>query len=236
MARTGAYSSVSLEGETFGNNALGYDAFAQTTVDVAKRMGIYCFPSLIVAGFGRESRGEVQIDVEPSEITGLKWTERGELRELGAVVTTCNISKDIGVRALGHLETLAKQANLPIEAEHIDVEGTGPGCHVTVWAKYEQGFGGAAGLGTRGIKVETLCQIAYAETMRWIESNACLDGYIADQILIPCVFATDSSTFTVSALSARLLTAVWVVKQFLPIHLTVSNVRESCRTILAHSI
>src|SRR5687768_13501267 len=70
MARTGVYSKLTAHGETYGNHMLTYDYFANVTLQAYRRMGLYAFPEMPVAGFGRGSRGEVRLEIEPSEILG----------------------------------------------------------------------------------------------------------------------------------------------------------------------
>jgi RNA 3'-terminal phosphate cyclase (ATP) len=54
-----------------------------------------------------------------------------------------------------------------------------------------------------------------------MSSNATVDPFLADQILLTAVFAEGETNFKVSRLTQRLLTTIWVVKQFAPIHITV---------------
>ena len=221
LSRTGVYCSVIAEGETYGLNALGYDAFANTTLAALKKLGLYAFPSQTIAGFGRESRGEVLLDVEPSSIQGGDWTSRGRLKELGGVVATSRLSASVGERAISHLNNLARGTDVPLFVELADTESSLPGCHITLWAHYEHGFGGAAVMGAKSVRVESLAQSAFDELLDWMRADACVDPYIADQILVPSVVAEGPTTFSVSRLTQRLLTCVWVVKQFTPIHITV---------------
>lgn len=221
LAGSGAYSSLECEGETYGAGSLGYDAFAEGTLSVLKRAGLYAFPDLQEAGYGRESRGCVSLDVEPSALVGLKWTERGRHLGMRASVVSSGIPPQVGERAAGHLKRLAQNSGLEIETEARVVEAAKPGVHVTVWAEYERGQGGGAAMGGRGVQAESLAQAAFAETMAFMESDACLDAYLADQCLLPLVLAEGPSAFKVSKLTQRFLTAVWVVKRFTPIRLTV---------------
>jgi RNA 3'-terminal phosphate cyclase (ATP) len=231
LARTGVYCSVIAEGETYGTNALSFDAFAATTLGVLKKMGLYAFPTQTVAGFGRESRGEVLLDVEPSSIQGVELTSRGLLKELGGVVATSRLSASVAERAISHLHNLARGSDVPLTIEHTDTESIAPGCHVTLWAHYERGFGGAAVMGAKSVRVEALAQNAFDELLDWMRGEACVDPYIADQILVPCVIAEGPSTFSVSRLTQRLLTCVWVVKQFTPIHITVRGSENKPGTV-----
>ena len=62
LARAGAYSSVSVYGETYGHGILSYDYFANVTVEAMKRLGLYSFPELLRAGYGRNSIGQATLD------------------------------------------------------------------------------------------------------------------------------------------------------------------------------
>lgn len=221
LARAGAYSSLECEGETYGAGSLGYDAFAECTLSVLRRMGLYAFPDLQEAGYGRESRGSVSLDIEPSALAGLKWTERGKTVGMHARIVTSGLPRDIAERAVGHLKRLAQNSGLQMDAEAREVPAAKPGVYVTVWAEYERGMGGGAAMGGRGIQVESLAQGAFTEAMAFMETDACLDAYLADQVLLPLVLSPESSAFRVSRLTQRFLTSVWVVKRFTPIRLTV---------------
>lgn len=221
LARTGAYSTLECEGETYGVGSLGYDAFADGTLAVLKRLGLYAYPDLQEAGFGRESRGCVSLDVEPSLLSGLNWTERGRALGIKGRVVTSMLPREVGERCAAHLRRLASTAGLEIDAEAREIPSQRPGIHVTVWTEYERGRGGGAAMGGRGIPAEQLAQTAFAETTNFIESGACLDQYLADQVLLPLALASEGSAFRVSRLTQRFLTAVWVLKRFTPIRLTV---------------
>jgi len=226
LARSGVYSSLIVEGETYGSNAISYDYFANVTLAAFRKMGLYAFPELTVAGFGRESRGAVSLDVEPSALVGIDWSDRGSLRSVNAVVATSLIPNSVGERILSHLKNLAQTAGFKIDAQHVDVPCNGPGAFVTAWAVYERGMGGGTAMGARGIRGETLAQFAFQELFDWMAGSATTDPYLADQILLPLVLAESSSTFSVSRLTLRFLTIVWVIKQFTPIHITVRGVEN----------
>ncbi len=221
LARTGAFSSVSVAGETYGHNALGFEAFSKLTLHVLRRMGIYAYPQLNTAGFGRESSGEVSLDVEPSVIRGLQWTDRGSFKGLYATITSAGIPGNVAARAETHLHLLANNNGQKIEVERIPVESNQANIYINVWAEYENGIGGGASIGARGLRVESLAQSAYEETVDWMTGDATLDPFLPDQILLPVVLSDEPSSFKISRLTSRFLTTVWVIKQFLPIHITV---------------
>lgn len=234
LARTGTYSCISVEGETHGANAISYDGFANVTLQALKRMGIYAFPELARAAFGRDSAGEVLLDVEPSALNGLQWGDRGGLRGLHATVTTSHAPVSAGERGVLHLKRLAQSANLPIEIEMVSVAANGPGAFITVWAEYERGLGSGAATGSRGMRMEAVAQAAFEEVFDWMASNATVDPYLADQIILPLALAGEPSVISVSRLTSRLLTIIWVIKQFIPIHITVRGKENEPGVITIH--
>ena len=226
LARSGVYSSLQVEGETFGSNSLSLDYFANVALPALKATGLYAFPELIRAGFGRESSGQVSLDVEPSSLNGINWPDRGALRKVQAIVTTCSLPVTVAERIGSHLQRMSQNAGIKLQIEHQEVEGENRGVFVTAWATYERGLGGGTAMGSTSIRAETIAQMAFEELFEWMSTSSTTDPYLADQILLPLVLAESSSVFTVSRLTQRFLTSVWVVKQFLPIHITVRGVEN----------
>jgi RNA 3'-terminal phosphate cyclase (ATP) len=223
LVHTGSFSETSAEGETFGNNTLSYDSFSECTLEALKKLGAYAQSTLKEAAFGRESNGLVSLEVEPSFIAGVDWAERGQLEEVTAYVSYSHLTEAIPQRAASHLITLARQAKLKMNIELQKVSAPSPGIHVSICARYERGFGSGSMMGTRGVRVEAVAASAFDQLFDYIQSKAAIDSYLADQLLLFGVFAHDSVTFSVSNISQRLLTAIWVVKQFMPIRISVTG-------------
>lgn len=224
LARSGAFSHLSVEGETYGHNALGYEVFSEVVLTLYRKFGIEVFPELVRAGFGRDSDGEVRVEIEPSAVQGVNWDERGRLHGLHAIITTGELSPNISGRAHSHVKKLAESAQVPIEIESRHVPSNGPGAFMSIWARYDKGLGTGVAMGTKGLRSEALAQMAFEECLDWMTSDATLDPYLADQALVPAVLAQEPSFFKISRLTQRFLTSVWVVKQFVPLHLTVRGI------------
>ena len=223
IARGGAYTELKVIGETYGNNTLTYDYFANVTLGAARRMGLYAYPRQEVSGFGRENYGEVYLDIEPSALQGVEWLSRGAMRRCQALVVTAQLPPTIGARAVSHIERLAHFSGLKMRVETQEVPGSSPGAVVTIWAEFDQGFGGVAVLASRGVRVETVAQGAFEAISTFLTSEATVDAYLADQMLLLGVLAEGRTAFTVPRLTQRLLTMIWVIKQFSPIHVTVTG-------------
>lgn len=221
LAKSGAMSSLESTGETFGNSSLSYDYFENVVARAWIKMGLYIEPKLVEAGFTRDSAGEVNLEIEPSAIQALKWSQRKTLRSAHAILTVCELPGLISARGVEHLQGLAKSAGVPIQIEIKKPSSTRPGAFVTLWAEYENGLGGTTMMGSRGLRMESLVQSAFEQLLNWMSLPATLDQHLCDHILIPAILADGVTQFSVPKLTRRFLSSVWVVKQFLPIRITV---------------
>ncbi len=234
LARTGAYSELTVDGETFGMNALSYDAFANVTLPVLRNLGIHAFAEQTRAGFGRESAGEVRLEIEPSAVVPIKWSDRGRLNGVHAILSTSGVAAALIDRAKSHLKKLAQNVSVSLNFEHIEVGSPIPGAYLTLWAEYDKGLGSATGMAMKGMRIESLMQATFEELLDWMSGPATVDPYLADQILIPAVLAEGESTFKVSRLTSRFLTTAWVIKQFLPVHITIRGSEGTAGTVSVH--
>jgi len=221
LARSGAYSSTVCIGETYGANSLTFDYFSNVILFAMRKMGLYAFADQTRAGFGRESLGSVAMDVEPSVLTGLKWSSRGKLLDCQAKIAFSQLPPMIPNRGLEHLRHLSQTSGVPIKTSSEEVKADRPGVFLTLWAQYERGAAGSVAMGQRGVRVESLAQRAFDELSSWITTEATVDPFVAEQLLVPGIFAEGETTFRTSKITDRFLTSVWVAKQFAPIRVTV---------------
>lgn len=231
LARTGAYSSVVARGETYGLASLSYDYFANATLLAYRKLGLFAIANQQAGGFGRMGQGEVLLDVEPSYLQGFNGDDRGQLRGIHAIVTTSDLPDSVGHRGVAHLERLAQNVGMQIRAEASRVLSREPGAFITVWAEYDRGVGGGGVMGQKGVRVEAVAQQAFQSVFDFIRSGATFDPFLADQVIVAAALAEGETTFKVSRLTERFLTQVWVIKQFLPIPITIKGTVDQPGTV-----
>lgn len=220
LARGGRMSKVILEGETYNPNTLTFDAFEHATLHVHRQQGVVAFPQLEMAGFGFANFGEVGLEVEPSAFLGLKWETRGALVGGNAVIAHSEIPPATVDRGLELLSGLFQARGIRAEVSEHKVPARSPGLHVTCWVEFERGMGTGQATGQRGVKIETVVNAAMESLTNWLDTDATLDPYLADQALLIAALAEEPSVFTTSSVTKRLTTMAWVIKEFLPIHVT----------------
>lgn len=221
LARTGAYSKLAAHGETYNPNTLTYDIFERGTLAAYRRLGLYAYPELHSAGFGFGSHGEVSLQIEPSALSGLPWAERGRLVGAHAVVVTAQLRDGIGERGAEHARALLSTLRTEVDTETFEVVAKGPGTYASLFAFFENGLLSAGAMGARGIRIEDVVGRAFQELSGYLGTDATVDPYLADQLLLPAVISEGRTEFKTPVVTARLQTMAWVIKQFLPIHITI---------------
>ncbi|HAP42298.1 MAG TPA: hypothetical protein DCQ94_21480 [Nitrospira sp.] len=221
LARAGGYSQLTLVGETHNNNTLTYDSFERVTLAAHRRQGLYAFPSLLTAGYGYAARGEVAVEIEPSAFEPIVLNSRGDLLRCRAVISGSDVPQPMLDDAADQIRGRFAEIQLECEAEAIMVRGRSPGLSITIWSEFENGFGSASATMQRGMNLQQTLHRAWAGFLEWMESNATVDAYLADQLLLPAALCEGRSAFRTPKVTRRLQTMAFVIKQFLPIKITI---------------
>ena len=221
LARAGGYSEVAVLGETHNEHTVGYDAFERVQISALRRFGLYAFPSLVTPGFGFGAQGEVRMEVEPSALIGADMSKRGDLVSIHAVVTTGDLPARTGEKIERRVLELADEKEMDIEVEYVPLASRSKGASVTVWAEFEGGIGSGNASLERGKTPERVADVAFERFLDWFETDATVDAFLADQLLMTAAFAEGRTVYTTPAVTRRLTTMAWVIKQFVPIHITI---------------
>lgn len=221
LARAGGISTVIIEGETFNTNALSYDSFEMATLRLHRKQGVYAFTRMEHAGFGHAGYGEFSLEVEPSVFGGFSWMKRGELRSVTALVSYADVQDSFVARVDDQLKTVFQQRDIAVEIEHHEVVSKARGSFITLVGEFEHGLGSSGILVPAGSRADVAVQAVYSAFLDWYRSDACVDPFLADQALIAAAMSEEPTQLTTSNVTPRLLSIAWVIKQFLPVHLTI---------------
>lgn len=221
LARTGAYSAFDLKGETYNPNTLTFDAFTAASLRLHARQGLVATAEQTYAGFGYAALGEVHVEVEPSSLHGFEWLGKGGVIHVRGVLAYADLHRDIVDRGLKTAEGLAQAAGYTLELQALETNSRTPGVHMTFIAEYERGLGSGQAMGTRGLRMERVIDQAWEQLEQFMRSPGTLDSYLADQALVTAAFANSPTTFLTERITPRLQTMAWVIKQFMPIEITI---------------
>ncbi|MDQ2986852.1 MAG: hypothetical protein M3R13_09060 [Armatimonadota bacterium] len=216
LARAGALSYVSCRGGTHIPFAPTYEYFRSVTLPAMACAGVVGVSSMTSAGYPPRGGGLVDLEIEPSALSGFNWAERGELKLCKAFVVGSELPEAVMKRGANHIANLAGREGIEMEIETIRPTSPSPGAAVTCIAIFESGFGGYQSIGERGKAMETVCDEAFSDLITWLNGDATADEFLADQMLIPAAFSGEQCYYKTNRITPTLTTAAWVIKQFMP--------------------
>ncbi len=231
LSRTGAYSTISLQGETHNNNTLTFDAFELSTIRAHAAQGLGIYANLMQAGFGFAGRGDCRIEIEPSALQSIEWPTRGELKSVIARITAVNMHSGAITDARTAIERHMADIEQEPQVEVIEIGGPETGLSVLFAAQFERGFGSSSACLNRGGRATDAVDRAWGLFDEFMGSTASVDPFLADQLLMTAALAEGRTVYTTSNITRRLQTIAWVIKQFLPIAITIKGTEGAPGTI-----
>ena len=195
-----------------------------------EKMGCAIFTQIIRYGFYPKGGGKVKVTIEPTEqLKPLVLTERGKfLRIDGKSIATSHLKQ--AKVAERQLESAEKILGAITNKSHNYVDSLSDGSTMQLHADYENCRVGAGALGQRGKPAEKVGEEAANLLNAQMDSGACLDRWMTDQILPFIALATvqtkKPSEVSVAELSNHALTNAWVIEQFLPVKFDIQGEKK----------
>ncbi|MCR4438533.1 MAG: RNA 3'-terminal phosphate cyclase [bacterium] len=175
-------------------------------------------------GFYPEGGGLVRMVVEPAgPVRPLGRTERGELRKVTGVSAVARPDKSIAERQRRQALRRLAAIGIHAEIELLSLPAPSPGTFLLLLASFAQSQCCYYALGERGKPAERVADEAVSQLERFLATDAAVDEYVADQLVIPLLLAEGLSELRVARLSRHLLTNIEVVRSFLPVVIEVAG-------------
>lgn len=215
LARTKSASKVSIIGGTHVRWSPCFHYLDWQWTHYISQIGCHIDLHLERAGFYPQGGGCIHVGIQPvDEISSLELVERGRLRRIYGVSIACNLPQHISdrqrKRAIERLKTLKCDLDVAIQR----MPSNNKGSLLCLVAEFENGRGCYFGLGERGLPAERVADVAVGQLFDFIESDGCVDQYLADQMLLPLAFASGSSKFRTSMITKHLTTNANVINAF----------------------
>jgi RNA 3'-terminal phosphate cyclase (GTP) len=187
--------------------------FQHIFCDFMKRMGIDIGVEILKYGFYPKGGGKVRVSLSPQqEIKPLNFTERGKLERID---TWSIASENLRNARVAERQVEGAREFLKYDFGKSNIIYTptlSPGSSVHIHAHFKNCKLGASSLGERGTPAENVGGKAARLLKKQIDSGACLDEWMADQI-IPYL-ALYGGKVSVSEITEHAKTNIWVCEQF----------------------
>ena len=225
LAFAEAESRVEIRGGTHVPWSPCYHFLERQWAPWLRRAGIEIRLELKRAGFYPQGGGEMQASIRPvAGLHALRCTEAGALKDLAVLSAACNLPEHVAERqkkrALERLEEFDIEPRVEMPK---NLPAQGKGSFVVLTAEREQGAGCYAALGAIGKPAEKVADEAAKALAAFVRSDAVMDEYLADQILLPLSLVPAESEYTTCCVTGHLTTNAEVIRRFIPAEIRVEG-------------
>ncbi len=170
-------------------------------------------------GWYPKGGGKIKAGISPvSRLRSAEHAQRGELKEIHALSAVSNLPMSIGERQRDQLiRRFHSQGFKTPRVETVNAPSPGTGTFVFLMCNSEGGTAGFTSLGQKGKRAEAVADDACSDLFRFLASNAAVDEYLADQLILYTALAKGRSSMVTERITTHLKTSMWVVEQFLPV-------------------
>lgn len=208
--------------------------FQHILCDFLAKMGIKVKIQTVKYGFYPKGGGKVGIDIEPcKKPLPLVLERRGPLERMDvwSIAAERLKAKHVAER---QVESFERALGMPVTNRNVIYAPTlSPGSSVHAHAHYSNCKLGAGALGEPGKPAEKVGEEAALLLKKQVDSGACLDRWMADQILPFVALAAEQgqSKFSVAEITNHCLTNSWTIEKFLPVKFGIEGTKGGPGTI-----
>jgi len=193
------------------------DHFRYVFLKILEKMGPKVEIEILKRGYYPEGGAKLKAKIFPAKLKPINLTERGKIKKIliisGASQSLKN--KKVAERQVAGVKEILGKLNLPIEEKIEYYETQSPGSQICLITEFENTILGMDNLGKIGKRAEDVGKEAAIELLKEEKTQACLDRYLADQILPYMALAEGRSQVTVSEITEHCKTNIWVIEKFI---------------------
>ena len=220
-------SSVTLRGGTHVPWSPSVHYLREIFIPMAAKFGFQGSIRLSRWGWYPKGGGEAFAQVQPSvDWRGVDFQHRGRLQAIHATSAGSNLPEHIINRQQNQIKKRLGRFDSLVNIERVKGTSIGQGTLVFLKAEFENVRAGFSALGARGKRAERVADEACQELVDFVKSDAAIEPYLADQLVLPMALAKGESRFTTSQITRHLTTNIWLVQQFLPVRFEVNGAEK----------
>ncbi|PRD23939.1 UNVERIFIED_CONTAM: rtcA [Trichonephila clavipes] len=206
-------SELTISGGTHNPLAPTADFIEHCFLPALEKLGIEVEFNLNKAGFFPIGAGEIQIKIQPWQNRNkLSLLDRGTLQSTEAFAAVLNLSEEAQI-AQRELATLNKRLKLDTQ-QQFHLNGISQGNTAYVKVEHQQHIQLFTALGEMRKSAEQIANHLAEQVKQYIKSNAAIDEYLADQLLLPLALG-QGGEFTAQCISEHSRTQATMIEKFI---------------------
>ena len=218
-------TTLEIKGGTAGLGSPTIEYVKYITFPSIASLGLHLSEVQIIRqGFYPKGQGMVKVKFDPvKKLNAINLTERGDVENIHGISIAGSLPQDVAERQKwGAIELLDEHEFDPHIQTSLEKTAS-PGTSITLTAHCKKTILGADAIGKLGIRAEEIGKQCAEELIASIKSNAALDKWIADQILIFLALAHGKSQVTVEKITEHCQTNIMVIEQMLGVKFEINN-------------
>ncbi len=223
LCLVGRASTVTITGGTHVPWSPSFHYLQWQWLPFLQKMGVRAQVFLDLAGFYPQGGGRIHANIQPAgQLHPLQLRERGALRAIHCLSMTANLPEHVLRRQADRVaQRLGK--TYPLRIETAQVKSRFKGTMLLLLAEFESGQACYFGLGKRGKPAEKVADEALDALERFMSTQATVDQYLADQLLLPLSLAEGESEYLTPEVTQHLVTNAAVIRRFLPVEIEITG-------------
>ena len=198
------------------------DFFRHVFCNFLDRMGVFIKVDVQKHGFYPRGGGKIKVVIEPrKKLKKLNITERGEFDRIDvwSISSQDLKNKKVAERQLTAFKEVLNEKGHS-HAVYVDTLSTGTSIHAH--AHYANAKLGSDYLGKKGVPAEKIGAECAKLLKKQMDSGACLDEWMADQIL-PYMALSGGGKVSVAEITDHCRSNIWVIEKFLPVKFKIKD-------------
>ncbi len=188
------------------------------------RVGFRTSMEMERAGFYPQGGGLIRVHVQPSaSLSPLVCTARGALHQVTGLSAVAGLDVRIAERQRGQALRRLAEKGIEAQIELLTFPARSRGTVLLLLAQFAGGQCCYYALGEPGKPAERVADAAVEQLLHFLETDAAIDEYVADQLIIPLLLAPCTSELRTARVTRHLLTNIDVVRAFLPASIEVEG-------------
>jgi RNA 3'-terminal phosphate cyclase (ATP) len=220
----GGTSTVIIRGGTHVPWSPSFHYLSLNWLPVLQRIGFRIEIDMKTAGFYPRGGGEISAKINTvQKIEPITLTGRGQLKQISGISGVANLDRRIAERQRNRV-VHRMGSRYPLNDLRIQkLSARSKGTFLLLLAEFEGSRTCYCALGAKGKRAELVADEAIDAMEAFLGTDAAIDQYLADQLLLPLAFANGISTLHTCEVTQHLATNAEVIRAFLPVGIKIDG-------------
>lgn len=184
---------------------------------IVRKMGYNAEIEIIREGFYPKGGAEVNIKVYPvKKLNAIELIDKGKIKSVEGISVAGSLPKNVADRQAESAKKILNEYGIEnVKIDSFVTKSISPGTCIAIWAKYENTIIGSDNIGEKGKPAEKVGEECAKSLIKSIESNATLDKWMSDQILVFIALADGKSKVKVEEFTDHVKSNIKVIEAML---------------------